>query len=812
MTHPIEPPAPSATPPSHPETHQPDVSGSEPPIAIVGMACRFPRADGIPAFWRLLDDGVNAVQEGEPGSGVGRIGELFPNRDVQSVACRFGAYLDRLDQFDAAFFRISPVEAQLLDPQQRLMLETCWRALEDAGMDPERLRGSRTGVYAGISNNEYRNLILEVSETAEPAASLYTVTGTSFNTAIGRVAYALGLEGPAMAVDTACSSSLVAMHQAVTGLQRGESDLALAGGVHTILSGRLLELRANAGMLSPDGRCATFDAAANGYVRGEGCGIVVLKRLDEAEADGDRIWGVIRATALNQDGASPGLTVPSRPAQEKCIEAALARAGIEPARVDYLEAHGTGTPVGDPIELEATAAAYGRGRDPERPLLIGSVKTNIGHLESAAGVAGVIKTILAMKHGVIPKHLHFRTPNPDMDWDRLPMRVTAKPTPWPVSDDHPPTAGVSGFGWSGTNAHVVLEGYGVPGDDPADAGSGHWGAGAARLVAVAMPELVAQPAAGAVPESAAQPAAGAMPESAAQPVADAMPESAAQPVAVPVRESVDQPPSSRGGIGPRETRILPLPGRSDAALRELAGHYLSWLDERTGELASADAASDPLLSDMSWTAGTGRSHFDHRAGVVFRDLESLREGLRALVEADEGAGPRSATKVAFAYTGQASQWVGMGETLYASEPVARAVLDRCDALLRKDRDGASLLDVMFGRPGATGDRPRLVVPHPPASVVPTGRSAGRGVPPRGAGRERTRRAPAPARRLLPGHGGGPQRGWSRRRHDLSPVRLGTAVAGGPAAGPDRLPRAHAGRPGQRFGGLGERRDRGSPGR
>ena len=253
-----------------------------------------------------------------------------------------------------------------------------------------------------------------------------------------------------------------------------------AGGVHTILSGRLLELRANAGMLSPDGRFATFDAAANGYVRGEGCGIVVLKRLAEAQADGDRIWGVIRGTALNQDGASPGLTVPSGPAQEKCIRTALARAGIEPSQVDYLEAHGTGTPVGDPIRLEATAAAYGRGRDPDRPLLIGSVKTNIGHLESAAGVAGVIKTILAMKHGVIPKHLHFRTPNPEMDWDRLPLRVTAEPTPWPLHDDHPPTAGVSGFGWSGTNAHVVLEGYGVSGGAPAGASSGHRAAGAAR--------------------------------------------------------------------------------------------------------------------------------------------------------------------------------------------------------------------------------------------------------------------------------------------------------------------------------------------
>ena len=236
------------------------------------------------------------------------------------------------------------------------------------------------------------------------------------------------------------------MHQAVTRLERGESELALAGGVHTMLSGRLLELRANAGMLSPDGRCATFDAAATGYVRGEGCGIVVLKRLDEPEADGDRLWGVIRSTALNQDGASPSLTVPSRPAQERRIKAPLARAGIEPARVDYLKAPGPGTPVGDPIELEATAAAYGRGRDPERPLLVGSVKTNIGHVESAAGVAGVIKTILAMKYRVAPKHLHFRTLNPDMGWDGLPLRGTAEPTPWPVSDDHPPTAGVNGFG------------------------------------------------------------------------------------------------------------------------------------------------------------------------------------------------------------------------------------------------------------------------------------------------------------------------------------------------------------------------------
>ena len=445
------------------------------------MACRFPGAPDVPAFWRLLDEGASAITEGEPGSGAGRVGELFRDAAVQNSACRFGAFIDGIDQFDAAFFRISPVEAQLLDPQQRLMLEVSWQALEDAGIDPDGLKGSRTGVYAGISNNEYRTLVLDGNDTSEPAASLYSVAGTSFNTAIGRVAFALGLRGPAMAVDTACSSSLAAVHQAVSGLQRGEADLALAGGVHAILSGRLFELRGNAGMLAPDGRCKTFDAAANGYVRGEGCGILVLKRLSDAEADGDRIWGVIRGTALNQDGASQGLTVPNGEAQQQVIADALAWAGVEAADVDYVETHGTGTPVGDPIEAEATGMAYRAGRD--RPLLIGSVKTNLGHLESAAGAASLIKVMLAMKRGVIPSHLNFRDPNPEIPWERLPLQVTAEPMGWPRRGDRPPLAGASGFGWSGTNAHVVVEGYGVPdaaeGEDPQ-----RWLVGRSRPVAI----------------------------------------------------------------------------------------------------------------------------------------------------------------------------------------------------------------------------------------------------------------------------------------------------------------------------------------
>ena len=623
-----------------------DSSQSAQPIAIVGMACRFPKAEDLAAFWRLLAAGENAVTEGVPGSGVGRVGELFPDAAVQNEACRFGGFVDGIDQFDAEFFRISPVEADLLDPQQRMMLETSWQALEDTGMDPERLKGSRTGVYAGISNNDYRGVILGSSRTAEPSASLFSVTGTSLNTAIGRVAFALGLQGPAMAVDTACSSSLVAMHQAATDLQRGEADLALAGGVQAVLSGRLTELRGNAGMLSPDGQCKAFDASANGFVRGEGCGIVVLKRLDEAEADGDRIWGVIRGSAVNQDGASKGLTVPNGPAQERVIEEALARAGALPVEVDYLEAHGTGTEVGDPIEIGATAAVYGRGRKADRPLLIGSVKTNIGHLEPAAGVAGLIKAVLAMKRGVIPKHLHFRNPNPNMDWDRLPLRVTAAVMDWPLDSDRPPLAGVSSFGWSGTNAHVIVEGYGSPNSTARGFAEGHVPAGSARPVAISLPE----------------------------PVADS-------PLAVE-------------GLDARETRLLPLAGKTDGALRDLAGRYLAWLDER---------ADESMLADMAWTAGVGRSHFAHRAGVVFSDVESLREGLGVIAESGAGPGPQTPSKVAFVYTGQGSHWVGMGEKLYHTEPVVRAVLDRCDAVLWEKR-GASLLDVMFGRAGDLSDQ------------------------------------------------------------------------------------------------------------
>ncbi len=621
------------------------------PIAVVGMACRFPGANDVEAFWRLLMDGADAVTEGVPGSGVGRIGQLFSNADIQNDACRFGGYLDEVDLFDAAFFRISPVEAQFLDPQQRLMLETSWEALEDAAIDPEGLMGSRTGVYGGISTNDYRGMIMDSSDTSEPAASLYTVSGTSYNTAIGRVAYALGFRGPAIAIDTACSSSLVAVHQAVTGLQRGEADLALAGGVHTILSARLLELRGNAGMLSPDGRCKTYDASANGYVRGEGCGILILKRLSEAEEDGDRIWGVIRGSALNQDGASQGLTVPNADAQRQVIEDALDSSGIRASDVDYVEAHGTGTPVGDPIEMEALGAAFSADRDSRNPLLVGSVKTNFGHLEAAAGVAGMMKAILALKHGVIPKHLHFKEPNPEIDWDNMPVRVTAEATEWPDVTSRNRIAGVSGFGWSGTNAHVILEGYGV--DDGSSAGSNGLDPNAGRARNV--------------------------------------------DVSVPMNFAVET--AIHATDLPRSKRFLPLSGKTAASLHDQAESYLSWLEKRFPNEGSGELGE---FADIAWTAGVGRSHFEYRAGVMFSDAASLKAALSEVIENGDAAGPAAAKKIAFVYTGQGSQWLGMGESLYEREPVVRMVLDRCEEVMIEER-GVSLLDVMFGRSVAGGD-------------------------------------------------------------------------------------------------------------
>ena len=599
------------------------VRGEDERVAVVGLGCRFPGGDGPEAFWAQLRSGGDAVGRGRP-DGLLEAGAGTEPRP-------WGAYLSGLDRFDADFFRIAPVEAELMDPQQRLLLEVSWEALEDAGLDPERLRGSRTGVHVGISTADFRDRAKLVP--ADGALGMYLATGASFSAAIGRVAFTLGLEGPAIAVDTACSSSLVAIHQAVAGLARGETDLALAGGVNAILSAELTSVFAEAGMLALDGRCKTFDAAADGYVRGEGCGIVALKRLSDAERDGDRILGVILGSAVNQDGASAGLTVPNGPAQEAVIREALARAGIEPGTVDYLEAHGTGTELGDPIEVGAAAAAYGEGRPADRPLLLGSVKTNVGHLEPAAGVAGLVKVLLSLREGVIPQHLHFETPNPRIEWDALPVRVTAEATGWPETSGRPRRAAVSSFGVSGTNAHLVLEGYGEPGEE----------AGAPRLV----------------------------------------------PIGAPASGRHRPPAAGETPLVERDRRVLPLSGRTGPALAALAGRYAGWLEaeDRDGE----------SLADAAWTAGVGRSHFGFRAGVVFGDGAELREQLLALsaTGGERSAVPAEPPKVAFLFTGQGSQWAGMGRDLYAREPVFREVVDRCAGVFREER-GAELLPVMFG--------------------------------------------------------------------------------------------------------------------
>jgi acyl transferase domain-containing protein len=421
------------------------------PIAIVGLGLRLPGgAHDAESFWRLLADGVDAITEVPPVRW-----DIDAYYDADSTApgkmtTRYGAFLADIDRFDAAFFGIAPREAVSMDPQQRLLLEVAWEALENAGQSPEKLAESDTGVFLGIANSDYFRMLL-----ADPMQiDTYVSTGNAFSVAAGRLSYLLGLHGPNIALDTACSSSLVAVHLACQSLRRGECHLALAGGVNLILTPEVNINFSQAQMMSPDGRCKTFDARADGYVRGEGCVVIALKRLADAEANQDQVLAVIRGTAINHDGRSGGLTAPNGPAQEAVIRAALADAGLAPSQVSYVETHGTGTSLGDPIEVRAMGAVYGAERDPQSPLTIASVKTNIGHLEAVAGVAGLIKTVLMLQHREIPRHLHFEQPSPYIEWERWPIVVPTQHAAWQAARR---VAGVSSFGLSGTNAHVIVE-------------------------------------------------------------------------------------------------------------------------------------------------------------------------------------------------------------------------------------------------------------------------------------------------------------------------------------------------------------------
>jgi acyl transferase domain-containing protein/SAM-dependent methyltransferase len=428
------------------------------PIAIVGMGMRLPgQVRDAASFADLLWSGRDAVTAipSERWS-LDRLYADDPDAPGK-MTTRHGAFLEHVDAFDAEFFGISPREAATMDPQQRLMLEVAWEALEDAGHAGPDLAGSRAGVYLGIANNDYGRALYSHPD----AIDAYFGTGNAHSVVAGRLSYFLGVHGPSLSIDTACSSSLVAVHLACQGLRLGECDLALAGGINLMLTPEMNITFTKARMMAADGKCKTFDATADGYVRGEGCAIIVLKRLSDAVAHGDRVLAVVRGTAVNQDGRSGGLTAPNGPAQEAVIRAAVDASGVPPTSVSYVEAHGTGTPLGDPIEVGALNAALCHGRDPLRPLLIGSVKTNLGHLEAAAGVAGIVKVVLALQRGEIPPHLHFTRGNPHIDWEGWPITVPVEATPWTPIDGRR-IAGISSFGFSGTNAHVIIEGAPVP--------------------------------------------------------------------------------------------------------------------------------------------------------------------------------------------------------------------------------------------------------------------------------------------------------------------------------------------------------------
>ncbi|OMC04438.1 polyketide synthase [Mycobacterium sp. NS-7484] len=599
-------------------------SRTDDPIAIIAVSCRFPGAPNPEAFWDVLSGGVDAIREvPEDRFDIDEFYDPDPDAPGKTYT-RFGGFLDGIDGFDPEFFGISPREAVWIEPQQRLMLETVWEGLERAGYSPASLRGSRTGIFTGVAANEYAHLL-----SAEPIDKIepHFITGNALNAISGRVAFALGFEGPAVAVDTACSSALVAVHQAVQALHSGDCDMALAGGVNVLLSPVTVIAASRARMLSPVGRCKTFDASADGYVRSEGCGILVLKRLSDAQRDGDRICAVIPASGVNQDGASSGLTVPNGGAQQRLITSVLARAGLSGGDVDYLEAHGTGTPLGDPIEVQAAAAAYGGSRAADRPLLMGSVKTNIGHTESASGAAGLIKVVLSLQNEVLPQSLHFDNPSPHIPWDSLSVRVVNEALPW-QTNGRPRRAGVSSFGFTGTNAHVLIE--------------------------EAPTATVEAPAAGDDPA----------------------------PVD-PAEQST--------------ANVLALSARSPEALVSLARRYENWLD----------AHPDVDIADVCLTAGTGRSHFEHRAALVVDSIDDARMGLADLAENRTRPGVlrgehTNHPTTAWLFTGQGSQHPGMARQLFDAEPVFAETVSRCAEAVA-DILPKPLLEVMFATGGEAAE-------------------------------------------------------------------------------------------------------------
>ncbi|MBF0289588.1 MAG: type I polyketide synthase [SAR324 cluster bacterium] len=586
------------------------------PVAIIGMGCRFAGgADSPEKFWELLEQGKDTIVEVPPDRWP--IDQYY-DPDAQAAGkmySRYGGFLDEVDKFDCSFFGISPREAASLDPQQRLLLEVSWEALENAGQSIEALKESATGVYIGIFSYEYGGvrLVSGILDEIDP----YSVTGVAHSIAAGRISYLFGFQGPNMAIDTSCSSSLVALHLAAASLQRRESNLALAGGVNFIISPECQIGFSKLNALSPDGHCKTFDASADGIGRGEGCGIVVLKRLSDALCDRDPILAVIKGSALNQDGTSNGLTAPNGIAQQQVIRQALKNAQLSPQDVSYIEAHGTGTPLGDPIEIRSLTKIF-----PDQELCIGSVKTNLGHLESAAGVAGLMKVILSLEHEKIPPHLHFNTPNPHISWDELSFIIPKESNPWPKTEK-PRIAGVSAFGLSGTNAHVLI------GEAPKE--------------------------------------------------------------------------SERVNLVERPLHILNLSAKKEESLRELALRYQEYLDQM-------DNTAKTEMGDICYTANTGRSHFPKRLSVIGESITAIKQKLSEFLKGTITKGCFQSTDSAkinldpvFLFTGQGSQYCGMGRGLYETQPLFKEVLVQCDELFKAYLND-SIISLLY-----SGDIPENII-------------------------------------------------------------------------------------------------------
>jgi 6-methylsalicylic acid synthase len=590
------------------------------PVAVIGMGCRLPgRVDSPESFWRLLSGGAEGIGQVPPDRW-----EPYAAHRPEPAALRrvptAGGFLPEIYGFDAGFFGVSRREAELMDPQQRLTLEVAWEAFEHAGIPPHTLAGTDTGVFMGVNADDYGRRLLEDLSRIEA----WTGIGSALCAVANRVSYHFDLRGPSMAVDTACSSSLVALHLACRSLQLGEAPLALAGGVMLMAAPSLTMVMDACGALAPDGRSKAFDASADGYGRGEGCGVLVLKRLSDAERDGDRVLAVIRGGAVSQDGRTDGIMAPSQQAQEHLLRRAYADAGMPPESVDYVEAHGTGTRAGDPIEAGALAAVVGAGREPGSACLVGSVKSNIGHLEAASGVAGVIKTVLALWHGRIPASLHIVEPNPAVRWDEAGLRLVARPTEWPRRD-RPRRAGVSGYGYGGTISHLVLE------EAPAGTATG-----------------------------AGSPDGGADADSRATDPVRSYPLSAA----------------SAEGLKALAANLADRLAAGEQG--ELGGGRRTGGADRTG----AAASGAPDLRDVGHTLALRRTHLAHRAAVVAADREELVAGLGRLAR-DEPAHrlvtgrvhPAAAQPgLVWIFSGHGSQWVGMGRGLLGVEPAFERVL------------------------------------------------------------------------------------------------------------------------------------------